>query len=752
MFALGTIQELDDFFKTTQERKAQLAFCCRLNGYNGRVAAFLARYEAEAQARGRVVTGSIPNPNPGHLASYTEMMGTAFQAQESFIANSLAKWLPRLEEGQRRNLAAALHQALEEQARAGKSEPILKNLYTKLMCWLYYDFARMLHLLGKDRLPKVLYEGTPGIHELLLLHHLARVGCDVLLVQPEGDAAYLKQDPQSQKSQAYTAPDLEPFPAGFSLQMIREERQKTETLHSLSGPAPDVRVSVNTQPSSRWLEAVKSAPSGRGPETDQTLYTCFVRIRGVEDRASYVGELYQLPLALEAADRKTLILEGPPPPPDNAEINAIHRGQNRETEGIIRDMLANLDGLGDAQVQALLRHALVNLLLEQAEEPGMTPQRLASRAVSALCRLKRYGKALFEGRKPGAIACCILLGACASKADALFLRLLARLPVDLLILQPTPAENDPLQDPLLKDLCFPETLALDRYPRESAELAMGTAAYQAERDLDSLMYADGSLFRNRQCERAVALTLKTTYEEIALLWEQEAKYRPNFAAVGDTAHIPVLYAKVSGVRNADVSAYWEALRHLLTPETLLITKTPFCPQVQPCPADFLQGRKLRRERIRAHSSYGYGVLREEVQEHILEKIQALLDQELIRDLWQQDRERVVLNSLLQLDRQVTRLLQSFDFTKKTPKAVYVNTGETALSLEDTALFAFLNLAGFDVLFFVPTGYRCVEQHFAKPGFEEHQIGDYLYDLPIPNFRRPQSATGKGRSWRDFFKF
>ena len=32
-------------------------------------------------------------------------------------------------------------------------------------------------------------------------------------------------------------------------------------------------------------------------------------------------------------------------------------------------MLANLDGLGDAQVQALLRHALVDLLMEQTEEP-----------------------------------------------------------------------------------------------------------------------------------------------------------------------------------------------------------------------------------------------------------------------------------------------------------------------------------------------------------------------------------------------
>ena len=68
------------------------------------------------------------------------------------------------------------------------------------------------------------------------------------------------------------------------------------------------------------------------------------------------------------------------------------------------------------------------------------------------------------------------------------------------------------------------------------------------------------------------------------------------------------------------------------------------------------------------------------------------------------------------------------------------------------LLTFLNLAGFDVVFFVPTGYRAVERHFARANFEEHQIGDYIYDLPIPDFRRPQPATGGRRSWRDIFKF
>ena len=51
--------------------------------------------------------------------------------------------------------------------------------------------------------------------------------------------------------------------------------------------------------------------------------------------------------------------------------------------------------------------------------------------------------------------------------------------------------------------------------------------------------------------------------------------------------------------------------------------------------------------------------------------------------------------------------------KKNPKLIYINTGETMISLQDSILVTFLNLAGFDILFFVPTGYQSVENYFAE---------------------------------------
>ena len=92
-------------------------------------------------------------------------------------------------------------------------------------------------------------------------------------------------------------------------------------------------------------------------------------------------------------------------------------------------------------------------------------------------------------------------------------------------------------------------------------------------------------------------------------------------------------------------------------------------------------------------------------------------------------------------------MKAFDFTKENPKAVLIHTGEKMISLEDTILTAFLNLAGFDVAFFVPTGYQSIEKYFNRKLFDEYQIGEYKYDLQIPDFNHFLGNTWV-RKWRD----
>lgn len=75
-----------------------------------------------------------------------------------------------------------------------------------------------------------------------------------------------------------------------------------------------------------------------------------------------------------------------------------------------------------------------------------------------------------------------------------------------------------------------------------------------------------------------------------------------------------------------------------------------------------------------------------------------------------------------------------------------------MSLEDSIQMAFLNLVGFDILMFVPTGYQCVERFFRERIFEEHQIGTYRYEQQVPDFDRLSLHTQRPGWCEKIFNF
>ena len=342
------------------------------------------------------------------------------------------------------------------------------------------------------------------------------------------------------------------------------------------------------------------------------------------------------------------------------------------------------------------------------------------------------------------------MGGCRDGGEALFMKYLARIPVDVLILCPNLNVRCCLKDRLLYEINHQTSMVLSTFPQQNRQLRIGTAAYHAERELDTLMYQDSGMFRDQQFAKANTIMLQTMDREIKILWNSELKYRPNFSTVDGVVSLPVIFSKMSGVKDRDVGNYWISIKQMMTPETLVVNQAPFLTAAMPNPvkahaAEFFKNGKLRRSAIKNHSCYQYAFLREEMQEHILDKLEALIEQKLIKGTFENGTEYTIVSVALNLPREAVRLLQQFDFTKKNPKLIYIMTSEVMMSAEDSIYTAFLNLLGFDVLFFVPTGYN-IENHFNKRLMEEHQIGDYIYDLQVPNWSLVQVTARK--SWRD----
>ena len=287
------IQNLSDYFVELNSRREKGVYFYRINGYSEEVGEFIKKYYDTARRTGVVIEGKIPNPDEGNLAYYNEIMGMDFQMSMDFIHVSLRKWLPRMNEFQRQNVAASIYDSLDSLRKAGKTENMLRNAYIKFMCWLYYKFERIVNLLGENSVPKILYEGDISHYELMLLSILCHAGCDIVLLQYHGDQNYQRLDAANAYSMPLTLPDMQAFPGDFSLKNLRMQQQQEMERSRLYGRLPDVRNCTNAWIEGKPLLDIAKPPTVRGSDPE-FYYNCYCQINGVEDKISYTNELYQL--------------------------------------------------------------------------------------------------------------------------------------------------------------------------------------------------------------------------------------------------------------------------------------------------------------------------------------------------------------------------------------------------------------------------------------------------------------------------
>lgn len=491
---------------------------------------------------------------------------------------------------------------------------------------------------------------------------------------------------------------------------------------------------------------------GYGADKDKIFLNCYVRINGVWDKLTYENELYQFYLSLKAMKRNVVVISELIPKPDVDEIAKIRRGNYRDVFQLVKGLELNINFTENPIVSEFLINSFEETVYGEADRlgTGANINKMLNKAVYLLCFINRYQTQFFKNFSYDNIPCFIYMGGCNDENEAMFMHFLARTPIDVLILCPNRAERCRLEDNILYDINYEEQLAIDKFPIQNSGLHIGTAAYHAERELDTLMYNDDTIFRDKQYDKARTVSLQTMDREIKILWETEIKYRPGFSTVDGFVNIPVIFSKFSGVKDGNVREYMIMLKKLMTPETVVVDKVPNILSTDANPikeyaTEFFKNGRLHRDKIKKSRAYRYGFLRDEMQDYILDKLEFLIAQKYIKGTFENGTEYTIVSVALNLPKEVTRLLQAFDFTKKNPKLLYINTSDELISLEDTIYLTFLHLLGFDVALFVPMGYN-MEKYFNLKLMEEHQLGDYIYDIQIPDWESiPLSLH---TSWRD----
>ena len=140
------LTQFDDFWKPLSLRQPSGGYFCRVVGYSPALMQFL---EQAMQKRAQMplrITGKLQNPDGNQLDYLHRILGDAFECSPAFFAAQLKQWLPRLDDLQRTQIGQAMFDVLETQKKQGKNNNMLRNAYTKFLCWMYYRFEQLLHL------------------------------------------------------------------------------------------------------------------------------------------------------------------------------------------------------------------------------------------------------------------------------------------------------------------------------------------------------------------------------------------------------------------------------------------------------------------------------------------------------------------------------------------------------------------------------------------------------------------------------
>ena len=265
---------------------------------------------------------------------------------------------------------------------------------------------------------------------------------------------------------------------------------------------------------------------------------------------------------------------------------------------------------------------------------------------------------------------------------------------------------------------------------------------------------DAGIFRDFQFPNSQTVTLKTTLEEIGILWKQEARFRQGFETSGNLVTVPNIFAKISGVKDGSAAAYWEEIRERLTPETILRVKTadqqPTANPDLSVYRSFYRNGKIDAERLKASSLNRYSYLPDRIQDMLLFKLQEAADSGFLK-LQGDELMCSVMHFGLNLDKEFMKLLQSFDFTKQLPKLIWIDAVEQTFSLEECIQLVLCNLIGFDILIYTPTGYKNLETFVSADAFEEHTQNEFLYNMEVPKFKIPSEQKNGGFFGRLFRK-
>ncbi|MDR0946768.1 MAG: YceG family protein [Ruminococcus sp.] len=458
--------------------------------------------------------------------------------------------------------------------------------------------------------------------------------------------------------------------------------------------------------------------------------------KDAEALSVYRNMLYNLRDSLSNSDKFIIYMENvrrPPTPDELAPFSEIP-AEKLNTRAEIITLFCEKSLMRDPVREGKLNSALTDVLSE------ISDTEVKPVAMTLLSWLNRCTKSDGYARACGEIPLLLYYGMI-TEAETRFLRLVSRIGFDVLYICEDKQVLHALDNaPNLQFFELPSSGSVTPYPDKLLKVKIATQSYIAERQLDTYLYGGDTFFRDFQFEKMHALTLKTTFDEIDLMWHEQAKFRSGFEVKGDRAYVPNIFAKISGVRDADMENYWDEVRFKLSPYTKIIRHSPTFRRGMDtftlrAYSAYYSGERILADSLKRSPLNKYTFLSDAIQDMIFEKMQEAADSGFLKLDFNELIPQIMYVGL-NLDKEILRILQKFDYTKDIPKFIVIDTIEDTFTKTECIQLILYNLFGFDILVFTPTGYRNLETFVSDTAFEEYTLNEFVYNAKVPRLVPP----------------
>lgn len=623
-----------------------------------------------------------------------------------------------------------------------------KNTYFVMLCWL-------MKYLGK-RPNAVLFVGSATLKELYFLYMLHAAGVRVTLVSYGLDKDFEKLP---YKSKIYIKDGKQKAPIQIDFEKIDLSKEaKLSEMRAAASHVSGLVKRMDTSAAGIFEDVIKDRKSrviqSGGVYTDDGEIPVYcAALVGYEDETVYTNMLVKFKESFAGLKKQLIFIEKTLENPNAEEVRALGTVPRTSTADMIDALAMLIDLKGDKTRTALAQKALRELLSELNTGNQTVVFNYGNKFITWLYRCTQARKYSVQYED---IPVVLYYGDI-SQSEVYFLNFIMQCGFDVVYISPNKINLKTVVDKNLNGLMqifeLPQTKESGTYPTKAIKTKVATVAYNAERDLDTMLYGgDTGIYRSFQFPNSQSVTLKTTFEEISILWKQEARFRTGFTTSGNLVSVPNIFAKISGVEDGNMNAYWDDVRDMLTPETILIIK-------KPNPAEnasedlsayrqFYRNGEIDTEKLKASTMNKYSYLPDRIQDMLFYKLQETVSSNFIK-LQGDELMCSVLHFGMNLGKDFLQLVQRFDFTKTIPKLIYIDAIEDTFTLSECIQTVMCNLIGFDVLIYTPTGYKNIETFVSVDAFEEHIMNQFVYQTEVPKFKIPSAKKGGGLFGRLF---